>query len=379
MKKLGFGTMRLPIADNDDPTSVIQDEVDMMVDTFMENGFTYFDTAYSYHNGTSEVALNKALIERYPRESYIIADKLRIFMITKQEELEPIYEEQFKRLGVDYIDYYLMHNVSGLSEAGFIDVNSFEFAKKKKEEGYIEKLGISSHANAEYLDNILNQHPDMDFIQLQINYLDWENDVVEARKCYEVARKHDLEIVVMEPLKGGFLANVPKKAEKLMRDYNGQSPLEWALRFVAGLPGVFMVLSGMSSQKQVAENVKIFDNIKPLNDEEHEILKEVVKIINENIAVECTGCNYCINSCPENIAIPKVFDMYNLEMIDNKKRFTAVVNAYVNYAKEAKHGLASDCIKCGACISQCPQHINIPEELEKVKDTFETPFESFYK
>ena len=379
MKKLGFGTMRLPIADNDDPTSVIQDEVDMMVDTFMENGFTYFDTAYSYHNGTSEVALNKALIERYPRESYIIADKLPIFMITKQEELEPIFEEQFKRLGVDYIDYYLMHNVSGLSEAGFIDVNSFEFAKKKKEEGYIKKLGISSHANAEYLDNILNQHPDMDFIQLQINYLDWENDVVEARKCYEVARKHDLEIVVIEPLKGGFLANVPKKAEKLMRDYNGQSPLEWALRFVAGLPGVFMVLSGMSSQKQVAENVKIFDNIKPLNDEEHEILKEVVKIINENIAVECTGCNYCINSCPENIAIPKVFDMYNLEMIDNKKRFTAVVNAYVNYAKEAKHGLASDCIKCGACISQCPQHINIPEELEKVKDTFETPFESFYK
>lgn len=189
MKKLGFGTMRLPIADNDDPTSVIQDEVDMMVDTFMENGFTYFDTAYSYHNGTSEIALNKALIERYPRESYIIADKLPIFMITKQEELEPIFEEQFERLGVDYIDYYLMHNVSGLSEAGFIDVNSFEFAKKKKEEGYIKKLGISSHANAEYLDNILNQHPDMDFIQLQINYLDWENDVVEARKCYEVARK----------------------------------------------------------------------------------------------------------------------------------------------------------------------------------------------
>ena len=211
MKNMGFGMMRLPLTDKDDLKSIDQEQVNKMVDLCMESGFNYFDTAYPYHDGLSEVTLRKALVERYPRDSFVIADKLPLFLITKEEQLEPIFSEQLERCGVDYFDYYLIHNVSGFSEAGFKGVNSFEFALKKKEEGKIKHLGFSSHANSEYIENILKEHPEMEFIQLQINYLDWENDGIESRKCYEVARKYDLPIVVMEPLKGGFLVNVPKK------------------------------------------------------------------------------------------------------------------------------------------------------------------------
>ncbi|PAV06912.1 aldo/keto reductase [Methanosphaera cuniculi] len=377
MKKLGFGLMRLPKLDKDDESSVEYEQVDKMAETFMKNGFNYFDTAYIYHQGRSEVAFKHAVTDHYPRESFIIADKMPLPFINKDEQLENIFQDQLERLGVDYIDYYLMHNVCESSEDGYLNGKTYEFLKQKKEEGYIKHLGFSAHDSAEYVEEFIKQNPGMEFIQLQINYLDWENNVLQARKCYEVAQKYNLPIVVMEPLKGGFLVNVPKEAEKLMCEYNGQPPIQWALRYVAGLPGVFMVLSGMSSYDQLKENIEIFDDIKPLNDEEHEIIKKVVEIINNNIAVECTGCNYCLSSCPENIVIPELFQIYNHQMIQNTDNFTAYGNAYINYAKSGEHGLAGDCIKCQACIPKCPQHINIPEELVKVRDTFEIPLYGF--
>lgn len=377
MKNMGFGMMRLPLTDKDDFKSVDQEQVNKMVDTFMEAGFNYFDTAYPYHDGVSEVAFRKAVVERYPRDSFVVADKLPLFLITKYEELEPIFTEQLERTGLEYFDYYLLHNVSGFSEAGFVGVNSFEFALKKKEEGKIKHLGFSTHANAEYIENIIKQHPELEFIQLQINYLDWENEGVESRKCYEVAKKYDLPIIIMEPLKGGFLVDVPDEAAKMMEDFSGEKPISWALRYVASLDGVFMVLSGASTIEQMEENIKIMDDFKSITSEEKEIISDVVDIINSQITVSCTKCNYCVNSCPQHINIPKLFDLYNNQKIENNVGFTAVGNAYVNYSKIEGNGLASDCIACGLCVKECPQHINIPEVMKDVKKEFEIPLYGF--
>ena len=378
MKKMGFGMMRLPLTDENDLKSINQEEVNKMADIFMENGFNYFDTAYPYHDGLSEVALKKAVVERYPRESFVIADKLPLFLITKEEQLEQIFNQQLERCGVDYFDYYLLHNVSGFSEAGFIDVDSFSFVKKLKEDGKIKKMGLSTHANAEYLDNILKKHPEIEFVQLQVNYLDWENDGVESRKCVEVAKKYNLPVIVMEPLKGGFLANIPPEAEKIMKEYNPDaSAVSWALRYVASMDEVFMVLNGVSSLEQMEENIKIMDSHEKLNQDEYEIISSVIDIINSKITVPCTKCNYCISTCPVNINIPKLFDFYNNQKIENIQTFTAVGNAYVNYSKIESNGIASDCIQCGKCVKECPQHINIPEVMEDVKKTFEIPLYGF--
>ena len=376
MKKLAFGMMRLP--DENDDSTVDFEQVNEMADLFLDKEFTFFDTAYPYHMGNSEIALRKAVVEKYPRDSYVVADKLPLFLITSEDQLEPIFSEQLERTGLDYFDYYLLHNVSGFSEAGFLDVDSFAFANKKKEEGKIKHLGLSTHANAEYLDNILTIHPEMEFVLLQINYLDWENEGVESRKCYEVACKHNKPVLVMEPLKGGFLADIPPEAEKLMKDYNPDaSVVSWALRFVASLDNVCMVLTGASSLKQLEENIDDFEHFTPLNDEEYEILDKVRKIINSNITVECTKCKYCLDACPEEINIPKLFDLYNNEKILDLGNWTPVGNAYVNYSKLPGVGLASDCSECGVCVEECPQHIDIPEVMKDVAKTFERDYYGF--
>ncbi len=378
MKKLAFGMMRLPLLDENDESSVDFDQVNKMADLFLEKGFTFFDTAYPYHFGNCEVAFRKAVVERYPRDSYVIADKLPLFLITSEDQLEPIFSEQLERTGVDCFDYYLLHNVSGFSEPGFLDVDSFAFANKKKEEGKIKHLGLSTHGNAEYLDNILTMHPEMEFVLLQINYLDWENDSIESRKCYEVACKHNKPVLVMEPLKGGFLADVPPEAEKLMKDYNPDaSVVSWALRFVASLDNVCMILTGASSFEQLEQNVEDFENFTPLNDEEYEIIEKVRDIINSNIAVDCTKCKYCLEACPEEINIPKVFDLYNNEKILDPAPWTPVGNAYLNYSKLPGVGIASDCTECEMCVEECPQHIDIPKVMKDVAKTFETEYYGF--
>ena len=378
MKKMAFGMMRLPLLDENDESSVNQEEVNEMADLFIENGFNCFDTAYVYHNGESEKAFRKAVVERYPRDAYIIMDKLPLFTITSEDQLEPIFKEQLERCGVDYFDYYLMHNVSGFSEQGFLNVDSFTFTNKMKEKGKIKHLGLSSHANADYLDNILTMHPEMEFVLLQINYLDWENEGVESRKCWEVARKHRKPIFVMEPLKGGFLADVGKEAEKIMKDYNPDASIaSWAMRFVTSLDDVALVLTGASSLGQLEENIKDFKNFKPLNDEEYKIIDEVREIINSNITVECTKCKYCLDACSEDINIPKLFDLYNNEKIQDLGDWTAVGNAYVNYSKIPGVGLASDCTECGMCVEECPQHIDIPDVMKDVAKTFEIEIYGF--
>lgn len=371
MKKMGFGLMRLPQTDKDKPETINQEQVNKMTELFLEKGYTYFDTAYPYHNGKSEIALKEAL-KNHHRESYIVADKLPIFAITKEEEVEPIFKEQLERCGVEYFDYYLLHNISPFSEAGYIDVDSYKFLKQQKDAGKIKKLGFSSHGDANYIEKYLQKYPDMDFIQLQINYLDWESQTIESKKCYEVAKKHDLEVIVMEPLKGGFLANIPEDANDLIKKFNPTlTPVELALRFVANLDNVFMVLCGVSSYKQMEENIEIFENMQPLSKEELDLIKQVSELINSKITVPCTKCNYCINECPVNINIPYVFDLYNSEKLLNEDGFTTYQVTYINYMKNKKNGPASACIDCGKCVEKCPQQINIPQVMKDVVESLE--------
>ena len=378
MKKLGFGLMRLPLLDEDDDSSIDFDHATKMVDLFMEKGFSFFDTSYIYHDQASETFFRKAVVERYPRESYVISDKLPLLIINSEDQLEPIFSEQLERTGVEYFDYYLLHNVSGFSEKAFLDVDSFGFVKRKKEEGKIKHLGFSSHANAEYLDRILTMHPEMEFVLLQVNYLDWKSEGVESQKCYEVASRHNKPVFVMESLKGGFLANVPPEAEKLMKDYNPDATVvSWALRFVAGLDNVRMILSGSSSLEQIKSNIEDIENFTPLNDEEYEILERVRDIINSNIAVDCTKCKYCLDACPQQINIPKFFDLYNNEKMLVPKPWSAFGYAYCNYSKLPNVSIASDCTECGICIEECPQHIDIPEVMKDVAETFETDYYGF--
>jgi hypothetical protein len=378
MVDMGFGMMRLPLLDKNDESSVDYKKVNEMVDLFMEKGFTHFDTGYPYHNGLSEVAIKKCLVDRYPRTSFKIADKLPLFSITEESQLEPIFNEQLERCGVEYFDYYMMHNVSGFSEAGWLNVDSFSFVNKKKEEGKIKHLGLSTHANAEFLDNILTIHPEMEFVLLQINYLDWEDEGIESKKCWEVARKHGKPVMIMEPFKGGFLADVPEDAEKIMKKYNPKASIvSWALRFVANLEGVCVILTGASSLDQLEENLLEFENFTPLNDEEYDIISEVSEIINSNITVDCTKCKYCIDSCSESINIAKLFDLYNKQNLLDQKGWSQPGNAYVNYSKLPGVGIASDCRECGACLDECPQEIDIPEILKDVAKTFETEVYGF--
>ncbi|WP_407377367.1 aldo/keto reductase [Methanobrevibacter sp.] len=375
MSDLGFGMMRLPLLDENDVTNIDVEQVKKMVDVFMENGFNHFDTAFVYHEGVGEKTFRECVVDRYPRDSFKISTKLPLFVITEESQLEPIFAQQLENCGVDYFDYYMLHNVSGFTENAWKNVDLYSFIEKKKQEGFIKHIGISTHGNAEFLEEILFEHPELEFVLLQINYLDWEDEGIESKKCWEVARKYGKKVKVMEPFKGGFLADVPEEAEKLMKDYNPDAPVtSWAMRFVAGLDDVCITYSGASNLDQLKENMESFKNYTPLNDEELEIIKEVSEIINSNITVDCTKCRYCVDSCPEEINIAKIFDLYNKEKIVNKKDepWTQFGNAYLNYSKLPDVGIASDCSECESCIEECPQQINIPEVLKDVAKTFET-------
>lgn len=370
--KLGMGMMRLPLIDENDFTSIDYEQVNKMVDTYMDAGFNHFDTAYIYHEGKSENAFKKSVVERYPRDAYKIATKMPLFIISEESQLEPIFAEQLENCGVDYFDYYMLHNVSGFTETAWKNVDLYSFIKNKKEEGFIMHIGLSTHGNAEFLEEIILTHPELEFVLLQINYLDWEDEAIESRKCLEVAKKYNKPVMIMEPYKGGFLADVPEEAEKLMKEYNpNRSIVSWAMRFVANLDAC-VVLTGASSLEQVENNIEEFNNADPLNEEEYKILEEVSNIINSNITVNCTKCRYCVDTCPADIDISKIFDMYNKHKILGREDWSQAGNAYLNYSKLPNVGIASDCVECGSCIEECPQQINIPEVLKNVKETFET-------
>lgn len=305
MKKLGFGCMRLPLLDPKDRSAVDQESFNKLVDRYMEAGFNYFDTAYKYCGGSSEPAMRRALVDRYPRESYILTTKLSNEFMKSKEEQAAVFEDQLQRLGCGYFDYYLLHNQGVVNYKVSQELDSFAFIQEKKEKGLVRKIGMSYHDSAELLDEILTAHPELDVVQLQINYLDWENESIQSRKCYEVARKHGKPVLIMEPVKGGTLANIPAEAEKLLRDCHPDwSPASWALRFAASHEGVLAVLSGMNRMEQLEDNMSALDPAVPLSEEELAVLKQAAAIIRNSAMVPCTGCRYCTVTCPKDIPIP---------------------------------------------------------------------------
>lgn len=366
MKKLGFGFMRLPLLNGEDQTSFDKEQICRMVDEFLDRGFTYFDTAYMYHGFKSENVLKEVLIDRHPRKDYMIASKLPTMFLKEVPDMERVFNEQLEKTGAEYFDYYLLHCLNKENYAIAQKLGSFDFVMEKKEKGLVRKFGFSYHDNAKLLDEILTAHPEVEFVQLQINYLDWESESVQSRKCYEVARKHGKEILVMEPVKGGALANVPLRAKKLLMEHEPNlSVPSWAIRFAASLPGVSIVLSGMSNIQQLEDNLSYMENFVPLSDNEVSICMQVADIINSTITIPCTSCRYCVDGCPMNIPIPDYFALVNADSRED-------INPEFTYDELAeKYGKASDCIGCKQCEQHCPQHIIITDMLSKVAERFE--------
>lgn len=371
VKKLGFGLMRLPLLDANNDGSIDLELSKKMVDMFLAKGFTYFDTALMYCGGKSESAVKEILTERYPRERFKLATKLHAGFVQSKEDRDRVFEEQCARTGVTYFDYYLLHDIGIDHYEMYNKLDCFTWLKQKKEEGRVKHIGFSFHDNAEFLDKVLTEHPEMEFVQLQINYLDWESEGIQSRKCYEVAEKHSKPVIVMEPVKGGTLAKVPEKVEKAFKAYQPtMSVPSWAIRFAASLPNVKLVLSGMSNLEQLTDNLTYMDSFVPLCEEEQKLVKSAVDAINESIVVPCTGCAYCVDGCPMKIAIPKYFSLYNTDRQELPgKGWTPQEEYYDRLC--VKFGKASDCIGCGACEAVCPQHLPITEYLKDVAKHFE--------
>lgn len=365
IKKLGFGLMRLPM---------IGDDIDLkqtkeMVDLFLSHGFTYFDTAYGYVNGKSEEVAKTALVDRYPRESFQLATKLPAWDgVENADQAKAMFFTSLKRTGAGYFDYYLLHNLGDERTAFFDQFGIWEFLAKQKKKGLIKHLGFSFHDKADVLNDLLVKHPDMDFVQLQINYADWDSITIESRKCYEVAMKHNKAVIIMEPVKGGSLAKLPEAIENIMKAVNPNASIaSWAIRYAASLDKVITVLSGMSNLEQMRDNLKTMEDFTPFNSEEEQVIQKAQKILKRTLQVPCTDCKYCLKDCPESIPISKIFKAMNNYLV-----FDNLNGANRNYSFETSgKSKASACIACGNCEAVCPQQIEIIEELKKAVELFE--------
>ena len=361
-KNFGFGCMRLPLRGTD----IDVEQVNKMVDEFIARGFNYFDTAHGYLSERSEPTLKQCLTSRYPRSSYVLTDKLTDFFFKSEQDIRPLLEEQLARCGVDYFDFYLMHAQSRRNYDFFRSCRAYETAFELKAEGRVRHVGISFHDTADMLERILNDYPQLDVVQLQLNYLDWEDPAVQSRACYEVCVRHNKPVIVMEPIKGGHLVKLPQNAARLV-DGLGISPANLALRFAASQPNVFMVLSGMSSLEQMQENASFMENFQPLSEREIVVAHAVAGLIHGENIIPCTACRYCVDGCPKHISIPDLFACLN------SKRHFGDWNAdfYYNNVHTKNRGKASDCIKCGKCERACPQGLKIRALLEDVVKEFE--------
>ncbi|MBP3356988.1 MAG: aldo/keto reductase [Rikenellaceae bacterium] len=369
--KLGFGTMRLPLTDPSDPASIDLEKLSQMVDIFLDRGFTYFDTAYTYHEGHCEAALRQALVERYPRERYSLTDKLPTLLLENERQQESIFAEQLRRCGVEWFDRYLVHCATEAFWTKAERMHSFEFALRKKREGLTRQVGFSYHDSPELLERILDRYPEVDFVQLQISYMDWEHTPIRARECYELVRSRRKPVVVMCPLKGGMLSDVPDRVARMMRASRpGSTPTEWAIRYAASLEGVETVLSGMSSPEQMERNTAFMSRLVPLDAGEREVVRQAAEIISRAEPIQCTGCGYCVPVCSQRIPIPDYLHLYNA---DTRAGHTGFESRYVEYRSwTGDHTPASECIDCGSCEGACPQHLEIAGWMKRVAGLFES-------
>ena len=371
IKKLGFGLMRLPRLDPDSGNSIDYEKTKVLVDKFMENGFCYFDTALAYQGGEGERAFGELVAKRYPRDSFFITTKFPTWSFPGANDPMARFEEELERLQVDYVDCYYMHAVHNQSIDFVRRRKDWEFVKSLKEQGKAKNIGFSFHGTPELLEEMLQEMPEVDMVQLQLNYMDWEAPNVQSRACYEVAVKYGKKITVMEPLKGGTLVDIPEKALELMHAYDpNASAASWGIRFAASLPNVLVVLSGMNEPAQMDDNMSYMKDFKPLTEEEKEILKKVREIINADIYIPCTSCRYCEPGCPKKIAIPDYFRLYN----DYKRGGEVYLPIHWNIYHQliATHGKAVDCIGCKQCERKCPQHLPIIQYLKEFAENIDS-------
>ncbi len=359
MPRLGFGMMRLPEKEG----VIDHEQVCRMVDKYMKAGMNYFDTAYIYHGGKSEIAAREALVKRYPRDSFMIATKLPAWEMRGQADVQRIFDDQLKKTGVDYFDLYLLHSVEeGSNYETYVKYDCFNWGMKMKEEGKIRHFGFSFHGSPELLTEVLDAHPEVEFVQIQLNYLDRTNPVVRSQALYEILRDRNIPIIVMEPVRGGMLADLGEEVNSMFKAARpDKSVASWALRYVASLPGVMTVLSGMSNEEQMDDNIATFKDFEPVTDKETELINEVTEKVLSISQIGCTACKYCCDGCPMKISIPDVFRTINtLRRYPDDWRSKNFYSGLIQ-----RNGKASDCIACGQCERVCPQHLPIIDLMKE--------------